>query len=64
MKFNVDCTIRKVAIHASKKCGGLQLFATNETHGKPLAWFVEIKKIYLSLELNGYFSLNFLRCVF
>ena len=39
MTFNVDSTIRKVVIQASKKCGGLQLFATNETHGKPLKWF-------------------------
>ena len=40
MTFNVDSTIGKVVIEASKKCGGLQLFATNETHGKPLTWLL------------------------
>ena len=43
MTFNVDSTIRKVVIQASKKCGGLQLFSTNETHGKPLKWFWNIQ---------------------
>ena len=40
MTFNVDCSITKVSIEASKKCGGLQLLVTNETHVKPLTWFV------------------------
>ena len=42
MNFNIDSSIKNVAVHASKKCGGLQLFATNETHGKPLTWLVKI----------------------
>ena len=39
MNFNIDCSIKKVAIQATKMCGGLQLFASNETQGKPLKWF-------------------------
>ena len=43
MTFNVDSTIRKIVIEASKNCGGLQLFASNETQGKPLKWFLDIQ---------------------
>ena len=42
LTFNVDCTVRKIAIEASKKCGGLQLFSNNETNGKPVKWFCDI----------------------
>ena len=43
MNFNVDCSISKIAIEATKKCGGLQLFAYNETNGKPVKWFCDIQ---------------------